>query len=323
MSMNVPIFVALSIDVEEEGLFSGQYRRDIVPLDNIKYLLKLKPVINLGGRLTLFCVYSAFKDEASRVILQEIRKRWSVEIGCHLHYWNTPPYEKDTPALLKKVPAKNLPNKLFEEKLQNLFSIAENFSKNARYSFRMGRWDLHKQHIPLLIKYGVKCDASFRPFHTNANDKDLNPDHYKIPDDPFWIANHDDKLFEVPLTVVPLFNKLPSICDRLGSFWRSSLKNWGALSLLPVYHPLWLMKLVTKMHIRNGGRALSLTWHSSEMMPKGAPHMPDEKHVEKLLEKIVLWMKWLCHNYQVNFVTMKEMREQLGSSSPTIQLENL
>lgn len=142
----------------------------------------------------------------------------------------------------------------------------------------MGRWDLHRQHWPLLAAAGILCDASVRPLHC-ASSPLQRADHFDAPADPYWVAAGSSKIFEVPLTVTPLMPHLPALLrtlpDPTGKKMRAGLKKWGALALLPVYHPLWAMCAVTKLFAARGGQVLSLTWHSSEMMPGGTPHLPD------------------------------------------------
>ena len=91
----------------------------------------------------------------------------------------------------------------------------------------------------------------------------------------------------------------------------SSYFRWGALTLLPVEHPLRVMQYMTRRFVAAGGRILSLTWHSSEMMPGGAPHMPDEGHVTRFLEKIKKYIEWLPTIGDLRSVTMQEIRREL------------
>lgn len=311
--------MAASIDVEEEGLFSGKYARKNLPLRNIASLKLLAPLLEKGLSPTLFCVREAFIEPASQETLRWLRENFSLEIGCHLHHWNTPPFGdgQALPEFTRNVASIDVKIELLDQKLDALFSAARNFLGHEAHVFRMGRWDLHKCQMPLLPRHGVKVDASIRPMHAPGRGKD--PDHFDFPTDPFWIEGDFGKFFEVPLTVTPILTPLMRLCGRNARL-ACSFKKWGALALLPVYHPLWLMKLASRMHIARGGRALSLTWHSSEMMPGGAPHIPTEGHAQKLLAKIGQWLDWLKRNYEVECVSMSEMRGKLASSAPVVKV---
>jgi len=89
----------------------------------------------------------------------------------------------------------------------------------------------------------------------------------------------------------------------------SSVQTWGALALLPVYHPLWVMQVLTKRYLARGGRVLSLAWHSSEMMPGATPHLSDAAAVERFLEKIRRYLRWLTGRAVVQGRTFDGLRQ--------------
>lgn len=313
------IIVAASIDVEEEGLFSGRYMCHEVPLKNIEYLKRLSPLLEKGLHPTLFCVREAFLNSEARNVLEFLATNYNVEIGCHLHHWNTPPFANEQKGVefVRNVDSCQLDRDLFDLKLEELFGAARKFLGSQPSSFRMGRWDLHPWQLALLVRHGIKIDASIRPCHAPGKYEN-SPDHFNFPADPFWLESKDGQIFEVPLTVFPIVNVLGTIVKKYVSSMRGNFKKWGVLALLPVYHPLWLMKIVTRMHIDHGGKVLSLTWHSSEMMPGGAPHMPDENSTQRLFSKLELWFQWLQHNFKVESLTMSDLREKLGAEVPSI-----
>lgn len=326
MSAGQPLYLVVSLDVEEEGLFGGRYARRACSVRNTESLRRLEPLCRLGVRPTLFCAHSVLTDAPSRETLVRLRDRHQAEIGAHLHHWNTPPLTVDgtddsLPDTADRVPAAAVPETLLAAKLARLTEAARALGA-APTSFRMGRWDMHRNHWPLLTDAGFLCDASVRPLHSAASPL-AGPDHFDAPTSPYWVPVRDKKIFEVPLTVTPLVSALPrflrSLPAPLGASARAGLKNWGALALLPVYHPLWAMRAVTSLYAARGGRVLSLTWHSSEMMPGGAPHMPDSAAVQGLMDKIAEWLAWLRGRYLVRCVTMDELRRELGPASPTPQ----
>ena len=76
------------------------------------------------------------------------------------------------------------------------------------------------------------------------------------------------------------------------------------------------MQAITRLFAARGGRVLSLTWHSSEMMPGGAPHLPDAAAVDRLMSKILAWTDWLMARWNVRCLTMEQLRETLGPAAP-------
>lgn len=296
--------VAVSLDVEEEGLFSGRYRTREVPLLNLASLSRLEPLLDLGVRPTFFCAYPVFISGCG-----QLRPFFAVaEIAAHLHYWNTPPLS-DAAEQLTVVPARELTAEAYAAKLQNLLAAGEACTGQAIKSFRMGRWDLHRFMLPLIARMGICCDASVRPLHWRQ-DNGCGPDHFDAPADPYYVETEAGKILEVPLTVLPLFRWLRYVPPR----FLPRFTHWGVLALLSIYHPLWLLQLTTILHVQRGGSVLSLTWHSSEMMAGGAPHMPDDATVQSFLAKMSAYCRWLMARYDVEWVHMADL---WGRNFPT------
>lgn len=317
------LWLAASLDVEEEGLFGGRYACRTPSLRNTAELSRLKPLLERGLRPTLFCTHGALTDGPTQSVLAGLRDRHGAEIAAHLHFWNTPPLA-DGPAVLSRVPAAALGRELFRAKMTRLLAAGTAFQGEALRSFRMGRWDLHRHHWPVLAELGITCDASVRPLHgpvVDGNGLRLRPDHFAAPREPYRVRTACGDILEVPISVTPLAQALPALVERLPRPLRQaaegSFSHWGALALLPVEHPLWLMKCMTRRFVAAGGRILSLTWHSSEMMPGGAPHMPDEAHVVRFLKKIEQYLDWLSTIRDLCHVTMQDIfREERSFPVP-------
>lgn len=298
--MTDAISVAVSLDVEEEGLFRGRYACRNVSIANAAALIHLEQFIRRGVRPTLFCAYPVLTNTEACGHLARLLP--NVEIGAHLHHWNTPPLvaEAEKSAFLFSVPSRVVPLDLFDEKLRNTLAAGENFCGRPLTSFRMGRWDIHGYMFPILAKNGITVDASVRPFH---NLLPLGPDHFHAPRDPYLVHTDYGDILEVPLTVSPLtnaFSKLPAPLT-------GSLRHWGCLALLPVEHPLWLMRLTTSLHIRRGGRVISLAWHSSEMYPGGNPRLASQADIDAFLIKISCYLDWLENNFNIAYVNMTQL----------------
>ncbi|MDR1777547.1 MAG: glycosyl transferase family 1 [Desulfovibrio sp.] len=311
MKQKLEIILAVSLDVEEEGLFGGQYARFSPQVTNTANLLRLRPLMSMPIRPTLLCAHSVLDNPGARADIAAFCAEFPgrVEIGTHLHHWNTPPLSETKNGSACSVCSADVPPDIMGEKLNHLLELAEDFCGERPTSFRMGRWDIRAEHWPLLALAGITCDASVRPLHSPLK----GPNHFAAPANPYRIRAADKTIVEIPLTVTPLFPSLPRLLERLPDVCdlsrrtRAGLKNWGALALLPVHHPLWLMRLTTRLFVERGGTVLSLTWHSSEMMPGGAPHIPDAASVDALLDKIYRYTQWLYDNFSVCSLTMREL----------------
>ena len=126
------VHVAVSLDVEEEGLFTGQYARRAYTVANTACLKRLDPLCEQGVRPTLFCAYSVFRDAAARRELARLRDTFGAEIGAHLHHWNTPPLTLDNrddslPDTARNVSSGDVPLPLMAAKLKSLFDAGRDF----------------------------------------------------------------------------------------------------------------------------------------------------------------------------------------------------
>lgn len=303
-----PLRVVISLDVEEEGLFSGRYAATGCGVRNVELLPRLAPLCrDLGFPLTLFCAYTVFASAPGRAVLARMRDDCGAEIGAHLHHWSTPPLEgARTPG--EPVRTHLLPRDLLRRRLRTLLDAGRDFQSVPLTSFRMGRWDLKAEVRPLLAEEGILVDSSVCPLRAFRN----GPDHFLAPADPYWVEGAPGKpLLEAPITQIPLVPGMerlwhgltratPQLLDRFHFF--------GALSANPFWHGARAMRLATRLHVRRGGRVLSLFWHSSEMLPGGSPHVPDEAAAQAALDRIFGFCVWLREHFAVEGVTATRLR---------------
>ncbi|MDR2820552.1 MAG: hypothetical protein LBB60_08520 [Desulfovibrio sp.] len=303
-----PLKVIVSLDVEEEGLFSGRYASSGCTVRNVQLLPRLAPLTQeLGFPLTLFCTHTVFADPNARSVLTFMRERCNAEIGAHLHHWSTPPpHESDK--ITAPTRTDQMPRDLLQRRLEALLHAGQNFLGSPVTSFRMGRWDLKSVIRPLLTEHGIKLDSSVCPLRAFTN----GPDHFLAPADPYWV----DGLLEAPITQV-------AICPPLARLWHKiapqqildSFCYWGVASANPLWHYSGVMRLAARLHVRRGGKVLSLFWHSSEMMPGASPHIKDEDGADRLFKKIYNYLIWLKETFPVQGVTAT----RLYNDAPALQ----
>ena len=263
-----PLRVVVSLDVEEEGLFSGHYATSGCGVSNVSLLPRLAPLSrDLGFPLTLFCAHTVFADAGACRVLEQMRDHYGAEIGAHLHHWSTPPASPlDPPHEGQPTRTDKLPRDLLRQRLATLLDAGREFQGAPLTSFRMGRWDLKDCVRPLLSEAGIKVDSSVCPLRHFPG----GPDHFLAPADPYWVEGHGGtRLLEAPVTQIPLLRPLPRLWHGLspqGSL--DSFHFWGALSANPFWHGPRAMRWAVRLHHARGGRVLSLFWHSSEMLPR-------------------------------------------------------
>ena len=312
--------LCLTIDVEEEGLFCDAYARENVTVTNVPALREMEPLARRGYPATLFCAHSVLKDAAACRVLERMRDRCGMEIGGHLHHWNTPPVVPSPGGKGEaQVLVKRMDHDLVRAKLDSLFAAGRAFQSAPLRSFRMGRWDMHRWIFPMLADHGVLTDASVRPLCCGPE----KANHFDAPASPYRMLAGGRELFEVPLTMRPLWMWLPRhvrMVERLLGFAEgellASVQKWGALAVLPVYHHSLVMKLFGLHNIFWGGDTLVLAWHSSEMMPGATPHVKDAAAVAALMRRVHGFIDWLEAHWDVRGCTMEQLRQEIAAQSP-------
>lgn len=308
-----PLHVVISLDVEEEGLFSGHYAARGCGVRNVGLLPALAPLTReLGFPLTLFCAHTVFADAGARTVLARMRDTLGAEIGAHLHHWSTPPFEDDTDASRacgEPVRTHALPRDLLRRRLRALLDAGRQFQSAPLTSFRMGRWDLKAALRPMLAEEGILVDSSVCPLRAFTN----GPDHFLAPSDPYWTEGTPDRpLLELPITQIPLTPWAARLWYALTRQRRRLLDRFhffGALSANPFWHSAAVMRLATRLHVRRGGRVLGLFWHSSELLPGASPHVPDQAAADAALAKIREFCVWLREQFAVEGVTATRLWE--------------
>lgn len=300
------LLVLTSLDVEEEGLFSGRYPRKDLRVANVARLRRLAPLSReLNLPLTLFCAWSVFADKDAANHVAWMRDNCGAEVGAHLHHWHTPPKVTagDGPPERSAV----MDREKLQARLASLLSIGAAFQGAPLTSFRMGRWDLSAALLPLLASSGIITDSSVCPLRAAPG----APDHFLAPADPYWLKlTAGCRILEAPITQVPLFRFLPPLWEHaaaLAHLDKDLFHFFGALSVNPFWHSQKVMRLATRLHVSRGGRVINLFWHSSEMMPGASPHVPTEAAASAMLDKISSYLGWLAKTFNIQGVTATEL----------------
>lgn len=140
------IHLVASLDVEEEGLFRNGYSLAVhQPVSNVKSLIRLAPLLRLGLRPTLFCDNAVFENDPAWASVEDMAARYPLEIGAHMHHWNTPPIVLEGTET-HSVPSSSLTAAQFSAKLDHLLEAGRKRIGRRPSSFRMGRWDIRQEH---------------------------------------------------------------------------------------------------------------------------------------------------------------------------------
>ncbi|MGC8602553.1 MAG: hypothetical protein ACP5VS_02555 [Desulfomonilaceae bacterium] len=305
---------AITIDVEEEGLFSGLYSPNDAPATNIFELDRLDRIfMDLGVRPTLLVSYQVAKKPACLNKLFTLTQRWNGEIGAHLHHWNTPPivYNPAPPP----VPSELMSMDLLESKTLSLIEILSTIGKTPT-SFRMGRFNMGPKMLQVLEKIGVKVDSSVTPMRKAYG----GADHLCAPTDPYFpnplepTQKGESLVLEVPVTVLPIFNEIGQYFERLSNVslipggvaeWLSM--NLGSIACQPAWVNLGIAKAGVMLHKSRGGECVTVFFHSSELTPKMNPLNPTEEDVQKFIKRLYLFIRWIQKRYNAQCLTLSEL----------------
>ena len=303
--------LVISVDVEEEGLFSGQYPRQPPGVTNVEQLRRLEFVAReFRIPLTLLATYSVARDPAAAEILRRWRDVYGAEIGAHLHPWSTPPFA--SPAAVEPVPADQMPIPLVQAKLDTLRQTVREAFRTDPVAFRMGRFDLGRHVVRLLPACGFRTDSSIVPLRRVRG----GPDHFLEPSDPFPLTDESGAalLREVPLTMVAWWQRGPVFWNRCAALlpgrlregWLACFRYGGAVGIHPSWFSLPAMQWAARLHGERQGRVLNLFLHSSELQPGASPRFPTEAAVGRLVGRLRGFLAWLTRTTAVEGVTLSK-----------------
>lgn len=303
----------LSIDVEEEGLFSGKYDRRAKGVSNVAELERIGFVSKeFGLPLTLLTSYPVANDAGARDMLKRWRDEHGAEIGAHLHHWNTPPLEKLP--VPEPAPCEQVPPALLRAKMETLTAKLEKEFGQAPLSFRMGRFDFGEPIRRLLPELGIRVDSSIVPMHHRDN----VPYSFTSKVDPYVLdPGANTRLVEVPLTIVSAVPGVPGVAQGLGRVLprggakrlKGFARSVAAAGIHPVWYPQSSMRWAVTRHVGSGGRVLNMFLHSSELLPGAYPNLPDEAAVQGVTRKLHSFLQWLTRKYTVKGATLGDFQD--------------
>ncbi|MEW6114866.1 MAG: hypothetical protein AB1664_22215 [Thermodesulfobacteriota bacterium] len=306
--------LVVTIDVEEEGLFSGAYDAQNAPVENVPHLSRLDPIFReWGSKPTLLVTYRVAEHKPHQELLLSLRDKWRGEIGAHLHHWNTPPLE--SLPYPQPVPSELMPTELLEAKTASLWEALGQMSVKP-VSFRMGRFNLGPKMLSILEKSGFQVDSSICPMHRYYG----GPDHLYAKTDPYFPDTADpcvsgnSSILEAPLTVLPLIPNLGRVLHRWAGQSKALAKgvswfsmNLGSLPVQPAWTGLRRLKAAVRLHHDRGGKVLTMFFHSSELLPGASPVHRTQEDVDRFLNKLQSFFGWLHTSTNVDSVTLAEL----------------
>jgi hypothetical protein len=234
----------LTVDTEEEWDWdSGWPTRDL-SVTNIRQLPKFQQLCaRHGAAVTYFTDQAVFDNPEARQTILEVARQDRVEIGLHIHPWNTPPFDPDRPVTARETFLHNLPPEVAVAKLESVYRRFTEAGLRPT-SFRGGRYSTGPVVQGFLRDKGFLADASVLPFSTWKDDG--APDHRERDLYPVRLPPRRDgepPLWEVPLTLA--FTRRPyrfwqRAFDKVEHSWLSKLRLIGIAERTGLVRRAWL-----------------------------------------------------------------------------------
>lgn len=322
------ISVVVTIDTEEEGLWSGSYCRDFEPVENIKGIPAFQKICDKYQiRPTYLCTYSICKTPWARDMLLPIADAGKCEIGGHLHPWNTPPFEE---VLSKRNSLMcHLPFDLVSRKLDTLLEGHQDCFGSRPTSFRSGRWGFDEKTAKGLVEKRFLVDSSVCPF-IDYSSEGISLCDRKLPD-LYWLSLDDifreditnRGLLEVPPTIgfnITNYELAHNILKKLKRKPFTFFHIVGVLSRLSLLHQVSLspemcnleqMKICAIKHVEGGNRILNIFFHSSDLLPGYTPYVKNINELKAFLNKLDSFFGFLVNTWNVEGLRLSDIYNQI------------
>ncbi len=286
----------VTIDTEEEWDWSGPFPVRDLSVSNIHQLGRFQTLCDKYEiRPTYFCNHAVIANKSSSEILLKLGESENVEIGMHLHPWNTPPIQSETVGPGESY-THNLPPDAQVQKLQVTYDSLVTSGLRPK-SFRGGRYSCGDVVKKFLVEHQFLVDSSVCPYTSwpdigapDYREQGLKPTRLEFGTDQF--------LWEVPLTMVTTrrpYDRWLKLFNTLESPALSKLRMIGILNKLGIASRVWLnfeceepSRIVDFLNIAASSELghLTFTVHSSSLSPGPGPYCRNEKDCDRILEGI-------------------------------------
>jgi hypothetical protein len=285
----MPTPFVVTVDTEEEWDWASGYPTGPTRVTNIARLPAFQDACDKhGAAVTYFVNHAVLADDASARVISELAARPRVEIGMHVHPWNTPPLQAAERVPVRDSFIHDLPPELALAKLNTVYDAFASRGLKP-ITFRGGRYSTSALVQQWLRERGFVADASILPYTSWTDDG--APNYARRAPEP---VRTDAGLWELPLSLG--FTRGPF------GFWRRALsaasivpKLVGALSKFGVAERAWLnfenplgarMPPLIRALLKRNVPYLCFTLHSSSLLPGGSPYAPNESAVAALLARL-------------------------------------
>src|SRR5262249_45730281 len=112
----------MTIDTEEEWDWDTGWPTRDLSVANVRHLPILQELCSRHKVATTYYTnHAVFDDPEARRILLDVARHEHVEIGMHVHPWNTPPFDPDQAVRVRDTFVHNLPAGVVTSKLESVY----------------------------------------------------------------------------------------------------------------------------------------------------------------------------------------------------------
>jgi hypothetical protein len=320
----VTTLYSITIDTEEEWDWGRGWPVADLSVTNVLRLPRFQDLCaRYGAATTYFTNLAVLEDDPAREVLLDLAGRERVEIGLHIHPWNTPPLDPAEPVTARQTFLHNLAPDVIAAKLGSVYTA---FAKHGLRptSFRGGRYSSGGAVHEFLRARGFLADASVVPYTTwdddgapDYRDRDLSP--RRLPSR----SPGEAPLWEVPLTLAfsrrpyALWHRCYELVQRT---WLRRLRLIGLAERLGVVRQVWLnfedslggnvLAFLEKLR-RRALPCICFTVHSSSLVAGPGPYTRTEADEGRMLSRVEEVLKTLSAWPEFRPATVTEVARQL------------
>ena len=296
----MPPSLAVVIDTEEEFDWTAPFSRLSRGTRNLAELPRLQTVLDRHGAIPLYVIdHPVASDTMAMKWMSDVRDRGACEIGAHLHPWVTPPHDEAVSD--RNSFTCNLPDTLQLAKIVTLTRTITEAVGERPVAFRAGRYGVGRATLEALAETGYHTDLSLAP-HSSFSAQG-GPDFYGWHNSPFW-ADANRRLLSLPVTTGfsgafrgfgPAFapfldNPLARRMHVPGILARTRLLERARLT--PEGTGLEEMQRLISALVHDGERVLTLSLHSSTLLPGATVYARDARQRDAVLNRLDAVLGW-------------------------------
>lgn len=303
------VYLIVTVDTEEEGLWGGSYPVDGGTVRNVlEGVPRFQELCDRYGIRPVYLIDTPVAtDREAASLLRSLQDEGRCEVGAHLHPWCTEPhidyrFPRDSYMM-------NLPVEVQRAKLRTLTQQIEESVGHRPVSFRAGRYGLDRHGAAILHELGYAIDSSVVPYTRHTAEG--GPDFSSAPLAPFHVdtdsadptgalvpTDGDDGLLEVPVaagyTRTP-FEWRHRLRDRLERSFLRKLKAVGVIDRLGIARRVKFspeqascsdMRALVDCYLKLGLPCMVMMMHSSSLAAGYSPYASDRAALERFYARL-------------------------------------